>query len=125
MTYLTFDTDVQDDFSLHSTVSNTGRLLLDEVGWWLIGACVRFAADADGDRAVYVRINGTTAVEDFDIMAVTTATYPTIMTINTIWYASATTDYAEIGCWHEAGAAINAVAVGSTSPQAWAHLLGA
>ncbi len=59
---LTWNTDVYDVGSMHDTSSNTERLIATKAGRYRIGASVRFAANATGQREVYIYHNGTTVL---------------------------------------------------------------
>lgn len=61
---ITFDTELYDSNSMHSTVSNTARITAPVAGTYLItGRCV-WVANATGTRTLQARLNGTTIIDD-------------------------------------------------------------
>ena len=61
-TVLTFDTEIIDTDTMHSTSSNTGRITVITAGDYFIGFHTSVPAYAAGDRYAYIRLNGTTPV---------------------------------------------------------------
>jgi hypothetical protein len=55
---LTADTELFDNDTMHSTVSNTSRITATTAGRYLVCATVRFASNATGVRAFGYRVNG-------------------------------------------------------------------
>ena len=60
VTALTFDTDLFDTNTMHSTSSNTGRLTCVTAGDYFLVVAVRFSALLSGIRYVQIRLNGST-----------------------------------------------------------------
>lgn len=60
-TSVTFDTEDFDDGGMHSTTSNTSRITIPTggAGTYMVGGMVEFAANATGQRTIYVVLNGT------------------------------------------------------------------
>ena len=61
-TAVTFDSEEYDTDSLHSTVSNTGRLTASATGKWNVTAGVTWDTNATNNRYLLLRVNGTTYV---------------------------------------------------------------
>jgi hypothetical protein len=58
-TTMTFNTESYDTDTIHSTVTNTGRLTATTAGKYLIGCNVDFNGNATGGRLLFIRLNGT------------------------------------------------------------------
>ena len=56
---VTFDTNLFDPLGMHSTTTNTSRLTAPIAGVYAIDSTVCFSADATGDRALYLQVDGT------------------------------------------------------------------
>jgi hypothetical protein len=55
-----FDVEDYDTDTMHSTASLTDRIVFTTAGKYLINCSVRWAAHADGERAIWIERNGTT-----------------------------------------------------------------
>jgi hypothetical protein len=122
-TALTFNTERRDVQGCHSTSVNTGRITVP-TGWgglWSIGACVSWAANATGWRAVALRLNGATIIA---MQAGTNAGsgIETIQTVNTEYPLSAA-DYVEVIVGQTSGGNLNVAASANYSPEFWARWL--
>ncbi len=114
-TYLTFNTERSDTQTMHSTVSNTGRLTAPIDGVYLIWGSVWIASDANGYRALTIRLNGTTGIASIQVPAVNGAS--TRLCVTALYSLSAT-HYVELGAWQNNGVgALNALAQGNESPE--------
>ena len=106
-TALTFDSEDFDSDGMHSAGASPTRITIPANGgglYLLIGQA-NFAADADGQRQLRLRKNGTTDLVIAN-QPVATATTATIMQIQTLAVLAAA-DYIELQAYHEAGAALN------------------
>jgi hypothetical protein len=63
-TELTFNSEHYDTDSIHSTVSNTGRLTCQTAGKYLIGFSGAFDANATGYRSFRILLNGSTRISE-------------------------------------------------------------
>lgn len=61
-TVLTFDSENEDTDTLHSVVSNTGRITAAKAGWYLIAVYASWASNSTGRRRLTMRKNGTAVV---------------------------------------------------------------
>lgn len=106
-TAITFDTEDHDTDTMHSTVSNTGRITFTTAGKYVVMCQVRLAANAGGSvRDLVMTKNGTTPIGTDRIVANTAAAFLHIP----IMYNFAAADYIELTVYHDAGVAINAEA---------------
>jgi len=115
-TTLTFDSERYDRDAIHSTVSNTGRLICKTAGIYQIVGYVSFAPNATGLRAVRIVINGDTsiaynAVPGFTIVAVGPTFTPTAQ------YDLAVNDYVELLVYQNIGDNLALVYQANTSPE--------
>lgn len=113
-TYLTFDSERFDTDTMHSTVTNTGRITFTTAGVYTVTGNVRFASTGGGLRESWIRLNGTTRIAHDDRLAVTGGDNTCCVT--TI-YKFAAADYVELGCYQDSGLARNVVASGNYSPE--------
>lgn len=120
-TALTFNTERWDTGNFHSTSSNTSRLTAPTAGLYSIGGCVRFAASSAGTRAVALRLNGSTVIDDVFI-DVDSAIAHTIK-VGTE-YQLAAGDYVELVAFQDSGGALNVLAAANFSPEFWIHRIG-
>ena len=115
LTALTFNSERWDTDDIHSVLSNTGRLTCKTAGVYTIYGTVRFATNDVGQRAVQVRLNGTTFIGG-DTRVDATSAGGTRLTAF-IEYKLAATDYVELVVYQNSGGALNVVAEGNYSPE--------
>lgn len=121
---LTFDTEVFDNGSVHSTSANTSRLTAPITGAYLMGACVQWASNAVGVRQLDLLVTnagGTVRVESDERGAVNGDT--TQQTVTTLFQMAAT-DYVEAQVFQNSGGALNVLASAVFSPVLWMVRLG-
>ncbi len=106
-TTLTFDSESWDNASIHSTVSNTGRLTLPNTGKWFLNGQVTFAANASAGRWMRILKNGATEVAR--VTQYPDGALPTRFQVSLIVDATAT-DYFELQVAQWTGGALNATA---------------
>lgn len=117
-TLITYDSERYDVGAFHSTSVNPGRLTIPAAGAYRFGCCLRFAANAVGNRRVRVLLNNTTVILYQTVMTITTASISTIMTLSGE-YTFAANDYIEIYAAQDSGGALNIDAAAAYSPEAW------
>lgn len=100
-----FDTDG------YATITDPSRLTAPSDGLYGFGATVFFAANATGFRRVKIRKNGTETIASQAVMAITTGSEPTEVTIS-FEAALEETDYIEVIAYQNSGGDLN-VGVGS------------
>ena len=117
---ITFDTELTDNLSMHSVVSNTSRINVPSggAGLYLIGGLIRFASNATGYRQVEFRLNGATSLHITRVPTVTTGV-PTYVSA-TLLYPLADFDYVELMAAQSSGGALNAEANGTAGMNFWA-----
>lgn len=119
---LTFDTERWDNGSLHSTSANTSRLTASVAGIYTIGACVDFAANATGIRALALQVNGTTTIASMILPNNGGATVVQLA-LGGVLYQLAKGDYVEAVVTQTSGGALNALFAANFSPTFWMHRL--
>ena len=93
--------------SWHSNSTNNSRITPDVAGVYLATACVEFDANATGDRAVRIGVNGVGVAH---MRAQTTIPAPTVnalLSTTAVVLLNGTTDYIEIGAWQSSGGSLN------------------
>ncbi len=91
----------------HSNTTNNTRITPDVAGVYLVTANVEFAANATGDRAIRIGVNG---VGTSNMRAQTTTPAPTVnalLSTTAVVLLNGTTDYIEIGAWQSSGGSLN------------------
>jgi hypothetical protein len=121
-TEVTFDSERWDTDSIHSTVSNTGRLTCQTPGKYLITFSGSFAADADGKRIVNFLLNGDTfiAIVDFTSIGADASTRIFLSTI----YDLAVSDYVIVKVSQTSGDALTLEAGANYSPEFMMQRIG-
>lgn len=101
---LTFNSELWDTDSIHSTVSNTDRLTCQTAGWYVITGHVTFDSNNTGYRSVGIRWQGT------DLIAVhredAVASVDTIMSVATV-IKLAVSQYVTLRVFQNSGGALN------------------
>ena len=99
---VTWDSETFDTASIHSTVSNTGRLTLVRAGWWLTVALCKFSGSSTvGHRRGILRVNGTDIVGTYHCEA--SSSGDTLFTVGAVVYTTTTTDYVECRAYQNSG----------------------
>ncbi len=123
ITVLTWDTEQFDTDAFHSTSSNTGRITIPagKNGKYLLIGQTTFAANASGDRELYLRKNGSTIKT---VYTPATATVFPLLSFSAILDLTAT-DYVEMAVNQTSGG--NLTAYKGTAGYGWfnAQYLGA
>lgn len=60
LTAVTWDVETFDLGGFHESASNTARFTAPVAGWYVVQACAEWAANATGQRDIFLRKNGTT-----------------------------------------------------------------
>lgn len=110
---LSFNTEDWDTSSMHSTVSNTSRLVAPQDGLYTIEGAAMWPGNATGIRALYIRVNGTTTVAQSAHGAA--ATYAAV-TVVTATYRLQAADYVELLAFQSSGGALNVLTFDTRSP---------
>lgn len=103
-TAVVFDTESYDTDSMHSTVSNTARLVAPVAGKYDIKGRLAFNANATGLRYLKIRLNGTTVI-DWDAENSPTAGQTTFLGVARDSLMSAS-DYVELLAFQNSGGAL-------------------
>lgn len=118
LTAVTFDGEFYDVGGCHSTSSNTSRLTVPagEGGVYSIGACIRFASNAVGTRAVRIKLNGTTYIASHLIDVSTAVAHELTVSKD---YALVAGDYIECFVYQTSGAPLFIEQIGNYAPHFW------
>lgn len=112
-TAIAFDAETFDSNSMHDTVTNNSRIVLNKVGKWRISWQVVYAANATGSRAAYILLNGSTVVSDRDTNNAGGAILSYVNGSDVV-VASAITDYIEVIPYQNSGGSL-ALTVGTAT----------
>lgn len=106
-TDITFNSETADTDAQHSTVSNTGRVLIgNTLGFYLVFGTVAFASDATGDtRRARIAKSGT-GVNGSQSINGKTASFASVATVAQVVQSTASADYVTLQGWHDAGGSI-------------------
>lgn len=115
LTALTFNTEQWDTDTMHSTVSNTGRLTATTAGYYVITGAVLFAANATGKRLLRIRLNGTTTIAE--VQDTNAGGVETLSLIIGTQYNLAATEYVEFLAYQDSGGALNVLDGSLNSPE--------
>lgn len=125
-TTVTFNSERFDTDSMHSTVTNTGRITFNTAGLYVLAFCGLWTGAADYSL-VYCgfRLNGGSTFIALDTRLPTTFSANFPMNLSTI-YKFAAGDYVEVRAYQDntASAARNLTVVGNYSPEASATWIG-
>ena len=118
---LTFDSERYDTDGIHSTVLNTGRLTCQTAGKYLISGNVEFAANATGQRQLYIRLGGATIIgfTQPSVISAVTGRYQ----VSTI-YDLAASNYVELVVNQSSSGSLNVTAAANWSPEFMMHRIG-
>lgn len=108
-----FDTELYDTDTMHSTVSNTGRITSNATGLYRISGCIGFASNATGYRQVNVRKNAAgSAAGGTSICVARIAATPTLaaQVMFSVDVQLTATDYVEVFATNSSGGALDSVA---------------
>lgn len=122
-TALTFDSERWDTDTMHSAVSNTGRITATTAGRYLIIGQVQWAAHATGYREARVEFNGAGIYPAWANHTVSSASIATH--INVVGqYPLAASEYITLAAYQNSGGALNVAYSTYTSPEFMAHWIG-
>jgi len=113
-TDLTFDSERYDTNSIHSTVTNTGRLTCQTAGKYVITGSIAWDTNTTGIRSMGVYLNNTTWLTLANQSPI--AGDNTRMSVSTI-YTLAAADYVTLRVYQNSGGALNVIAAGNFSPE--------
>ena len=120
ITALTFNSERWDTDSIHSTVTNTGRLTATKAGIYHIHGHVAFASNSSGSRQVSIRFGASTVLAVHKIPA---SAGVNLLSISTVYYL-AENDYVELLVYQDSGGSLNVIADAALSPEFGMTYLG-
>lgn len=111
-TTLTWDTEEIDKGSLHSTVTNPTRVTIPtgeagEPSIWRVEGQVNWAADATGDRVIWIRRNGATVVGYASCKSPTSVPENALMQVQYTAFDHASGDYFELLVTQDSGGVLD------------------
>ncbi len=118
---LTFNAERVDVGPMHDTSTNTGRLTVPSGGggFYMIGGCIEFAANATGLRGIQIRLNGSTIIAIHEAPSIGAGSDHPVAVATT--YQLAAGDYVELMGKQSSGGSLNMLATSAYSPEFWAH----
>jgi len=112
-TSLLWDAELFDESGMHSTSSNTSRLVALCAGTYEVAAMVRFDANATGNRFIRIDPSNAAAGAEVSMANMGASTHTAVVTHAT--YTLAAGDYVEIQCYQNSGGDLNALGAASQS----------
>lgn len=124
-TGLNFDTEISNNGALHSTVSNSSRILFPVLGTYLIGANVTWSAGstAGSYRSLQVKLNDLTNLPPAQQAPNPSAAQPSAQCVVTLYQPASTTEYATIIVQQDSGSTMS-ISTGAVGIRAFASLIG-
>lgn len=119
VTLMTYNSERWDNDSIHSTVSNTGRLTCQTDGYYLIDGHLRWATNSTGQRTLNIKLNGTTFIASASFDA-TAGSLPTSIGAATLYYL-VVGDYVEMFAFQNTGGNLDIASFGNYSPEFAMH----
>ena len=115
-TRLTFNTDVFASTSgMHSTATNSGRLIATSSGIYCITGTVTWAPNSSGLRQARILINGS-SFATIQTLPSASGTFNTDQNITTIYRFASSGSYAELEVYQNSGGSLNVLSAGDHSP---------
>lgn len=121
LTALTFNTELFDVGSMHSTAANTDRLTCPVTGVYVVTGHVSFQTGTTGVRHLYIRLNGTNSLAIQETNALGAGV--TVLSVSTLFRFTAL-DYVQLLVFHTQGSAISIISTRNYSPEFAAYLIG-
>lgn len=122
LTTLTFNSERFDTDTMHSTVSNTGRITFTTAGKYIAGVHLVWKEFAGTALGTFIRLNGTTVIAGIQFDSPADGTNGAVQSLATL-YDFAANDYIEARVIQRSGGDLNITASGNQSPEFWAHRL--
>lgn len=117
-TFLTFNSERFDTDNMHSTSSNSGRLIAVTAGRYLFGAHCQWEPNATGDRVMDIMLNGVDIIAVSVMGSAKTAGNHTRQFATGFWEFTAN-DYIEVRVWQDSTVSLNVDAQAKHSPEFW------
>lgn len=102
---VTFDAEAWDNNAIHSTASNTSRMVAPQAGKYRVTATIAFEGNTTGYRAINFRVNGDTN-QRFGSQTANPVNGATLLTTSTELNLAAN-DYVEVWAFQNSGGALN------------------
>lgn len=122
LTAVSFNSERFDTDNYHEGVTHPTRLTIPVSGYYVIGACLFWAAAGGGWRSVRIRVNGTQDIVENAFDSPGSADV-IVQPLSTLWQFTAG-DYAELYAFQSSGGALNILGagtagVGGIGPEFW------
>lgn len=112
-TALTYNSEDYDSEGMHSTSSNTGRIIFTKNGYYEVYAQNAFASNSTGYRQAFIRKNGSTVIAQ-DVKNAVNGEITTLFCYTE--YAFVVGDYIECIVFQNSGGALNITAATAYTP---------
>lgn len=109
---VTFDSEVVDSDSMHSTVTNTQNIVAPWAGWYELAGGIGFATNGTGTRVGQFTVNGT-AQGLSSVIAIANASANILVPLKTIRVLLAAGDAVALSALQNSGGSLSTVAQGS------------
>lgn len=110
-TLITYDSELYDTDTIHSTSSNTGRLTAKTAGKYSISLNINFANNSTNIRFASIRLNGTTLIGAAASRAINDGAFRSYLSVSA-QYILAVNDYVDSTAYQDSGGALNIEATG-------------
>ena len=120
-TALTFDSERLDSETIHSTVSNTGRLTAPRNGFYIASISVEFESNSTGLRVLAIRLNGSTNIAIQSTSALNGLV--TRLSVSAMYYLLAT-HYVDCTVYQNSGGNLDVLATTAYSPEFSLAMIG-
>jgi hypothetical protein len=114
---ITWDVEVRDNDSMHSTVTNTSRMTCVTAGWYEVSGAVGWTGSAVGNRLSRWAVNGT-AVTGTEVSAAGTLATGVAFAAMTTGLFLNVGDYVELFGWQSSGGNLNTNVTGASVSRA-------
>lgn len=118
---LAFNSERFDTDTMHDNVTNNSRITIKTAGLYVVTAHIEFAANATGQRELWIQLNGATIIAVQRVGAAAAST--TILSVTTT-YKCIVDDYLTAVAVQNSGGALNVTALGNYTPEFAATWIG-
>lgn len=115
---LTWDSERNDPYGMHSLVTEPTRITVPEPGFYAVGACVKWSHDANGGRTLDLLRNGAVGIGLVTNLPFPASTTRVFQLINTITWLDAG-DYVEAQVVQTSGSTLSLDLQAGSAPEMW------
>ncbi len=113
---IALNSELHDSDTIHDNSTNNSRLTCNTAGVYIITGHIDLEANSTGLRSLYIRLNGTTSIGEYQSNNVTSAPATTWITSIATIYKLAVTNYVELMIRQTSGGDLELLAFANTSP---------